>query len=266
MAVSVGAAGLIFKAEIEFWLMLLMNFDRLPINVQGCREYRHRETGIVFVRLPDGRARTGGLENERGRGYQQAADQQVTVRGFLIAKYEVTVGEWERVMGSRAPNEKTGQNYPVTNVSWEETQGFCSRNRLTLPTEAQWEYACRANSTGADAGRGNLLEMGWSLDNSGTVECDSEGIWKDSIEKFNQLLEKSRSHPVGQKRPNGWGLYDMHGNVWEWCDGGYEGGMSRVVRGGSHYDQPWNCQATARMVVESGRAEGHIGFRPVFGL
>ncbi|MBQ7251782.1 MAG: SUMF1/EgtB/PvdO family nonheme iron enzyme, partial [Kiritimatiellae bacterium] len=130
------------------------------------------------------------LMGERGK------QRKVTLtRGFWMAKTEVTQRQWESVMG-RNPSRFKGPDLPVESVKWGECMEFCRRagNGLDLPTEAQWEYACRAGATGEYGGNGNLDAMGW---------YDANG--------------RHETHPVGRKRPNAWGLHDMHGNVWEWC-------------------------------------------------
>ena len=124
---------------------------------------------------------------------------------------------------------------------------------MSLPTEAQWEYACRAGTTGAYAG--DLDEMGWYWDNSG-----------DEI------------HPVGQKKPNAWGLYDMHGNVWEWCKDwysnsyvsndknnpvGHSSGSFRVFRGGSWFNYASYCRVASRGYHSPGNRYYNLGFRVV---
>lgn len=160
---------------------------------------------------------------------------EVTLRdGFYIGRYEVTQVQWRAVMNND-PSFFKGENLPVDNVSWNDTQDFLSKlNKLgdgytyRLPTEAEWEYACRAGSTGDFAEPLNLI--GWYYDNA-----------------------DNGSHAIGQKKPNAFGLYDMHGNVWEWCEDWYHqsydgaptdgsawlmGGEQKVrlLRGGSWYD------------------------------
>lgn len=176
---------------------------------------------------------------------------KVTItKPFYLGKYEVTQEQWQAVMG-RNPNRPEVLKAPVVTVSWEDCQTFLGKlnakigeegSTFALPTEAQWEYACRAGSTtqycfGDDEDR--LQEYAWYRANS-----------------------EHKPHPVGEKKPNAWGLYDMHGNVWEWCadwyDRGYYanspaddptgpvGGSSRVYRGGSWGSIADYCRSASR--------------------
>ncbi len=174
-------------------------------------------------------------------------------KGFWMGKTEVTQAQWKSVMGSN-PSSKKGDDRPVENVSWNDCQAFCKDTGLQLPTEAQWEYACRAGSTGPYAGTGNLDEMGWHGGNGG---------WG--------------AHPVGTKRPNAWGLSDMHGNVWEWCADAYgnypagavvdpqgpPSGLSRVLRGGCWNDHADACTSSARGRTGPSSENFRCGFRLV---
>ncbi len=151
-------------------------------------------------------------------------------KGFWLGKYEVTQKQWASVMGSN-PSKRQGDDLPVDAVSWVGCQAFIRKlnkelgsDMVRLPTEAEWEYACRAGATGDFSGTGNLDDMGWYGKNS-----------------------KRQTHPVGQKQANAWGFYDMHGNVWEWCNDWFDkyqkGEVSdpvgpssaekRILRGGS---------------------------------
>jgi formylglycine-generating enzyme required for sulfatase activity len=186
-------------------------------------------------------------------------------RPFLLGKYEVTQGQYEVVMEANpSVFKQVGANAPVEGVSWNDAMAFCRKlttreraaGRLpadceyTLPTEAQWEYACRAGTTGDYAG--DLDEMAWYAGNSGRT-----------------------THAVGTKKPNAWGLYDMHGNVWEWCldwRGDYPGGSvtdptgplsggRRVGRGGCWGNRADNCRSAFRGGSRPGVRGGHLGFR-----
>ena len=165
-------------------------------------------------------------------GSDERPVHEVTLKeGFYMGRYEVTQAVWKQVMGNNRSFFKDDQ-LPVEQVAWDEAQSFIKKLNergdgftYRLPSEAEWEYACRAGTTGDYAG--DLNDMAWYLDNS----------------------EKG-THPGGRKKPNAFGLYDMHGNVWEWCQDTYhqnykgaptdgsawvEGGEpnSRVLRGGS---------------------------------
>jgi len=194
---------------------------------------------LVMCWIPPGEFLMGSPEDEEGRPkgrLDSEAQHRVRItQGFWLAKTQTTQAQWQAVMGSN-PSCFKGGDLPVEQVSWLDicgdesaTGGFLGElnrrspagGRFHLPTEAQWEYACRAGTTGAYAG--DLDEMGWYWDN-----------------------RDDQTHPVGLKKPNAWGLHDMHGNVVEWCSdwyGDYDmgemidpsgpaSGAGRVVRGG----------------------------------
>jgi formylglycine-generating enzyme required for sulfatase activity len=186
--------------------------------------------GMEFVSVPAGSFMMG---SETGRPDEKPVHQVTISHEFLMGRYEVTEGEWKTVMG-RDPANFKGSAFPVQFVTWNETQEFVRRlNQANdgytyrLPTEAEWEYACRAGTTTAYAD--NLDWLAWYANNS-----------------------DARVHPVGHLHPNAWGLYDMHGNVTEYCQDWYErdyygsspgkdpqgpaSGQQRVVRGGSFLD------------------------------
>jgi formylglycine-generating enzyme required for sulfatase activity len=181
---------------------------------------------------------------------------QVTIsKPFLLGKYEVTQAEWRSIMGTN-PSHFLGDDLPVDNVSWKDCQELIRMlNTRTgggwrLPTEAEWEYACRAGTI--DDYAGVLDEMAWYEKNSGYT-----------------------THPVGQKRPNAWGLYDMHGNVWEWCqdwEGAYSlwdvpnpvgpsSGLFRVIRGGNWKTSAAKCRSAEREWNSPGFRSYSLGLR-----
>jgi formylglycine-generating enzyme required for sulfatase activity len=254
--------------------------------VTGKRFYRavamEAPTNMVFI--PPGTFRMGSPENEEGRWEAEGPQTAVTIsRGYWMGKHEVTQEEYEAVMGNnpsyfQPPNIETADlSRPVEQVSWFDATAYCAalteRERAAeripancvyrLPTEAEWEYACRGwastrFSYGDDPGYTNLTNYAWYVDNS-------EGT----------------THSVGQKLPNPWGLYDMHGNVWEWCQDwwtdnlpggialdlrGPASGSLRVVRGGGWgggFGDAWFCRSAARDRIVPDLRYGLIGFRAV---
>ncbi len=201
----------------------------------------------------------GSTSNEEGHSSDENQVEVTLSQSFWLAKTEVTQAQWEAVMGSN-PSEFKGPNLPVEGVSWEDVQAFIAKLnekqiplgwKFALPTEAQWEYACRSGERGPYSG-GSLDEVGWCDDNSG-----------------------SKTHEVGQKKPNPSGLYDMHGNVWEWCADWYEdtlkggidplgpsSGFYHVHRGGSWLLNASNCRAANRPGYFPGLRSRTMGFRP----
>ena len=186
----------------------------------------------------------------------------VTLSGYYIGMYEVTQELWEAVMGSNPSWFKGAQN-PVERVSWNDCQNFIKKlNSLTgrtfrLPTEAEWEYAARGGNQSRHykySGSGNIGNVAWYYDNSG-----------------------SRTHAVGTKSPNELGIYDMSGNVYEWCSdwyGGYSAGAqtnpqgpssgsNRVLRGGSWSYSAWNCRVSIRNYYGPDNSDSIIGLRLV---
>jgi formylglycine-generating enzyme required for sulfatase activity len=184
----------------------------------------------------------GSPEDEEDRFDDETQHKVTLTRGFWLGKYPVTQSQWKSVMGGN-PSNFEGDDNPVDSVSWDDCKKFIkkinSRSGFTarFPTEAEWEYACRAGTEGAYSGAGDLDDMGWYDENS-----DDE------------------THPVGEKEPNAWGFYDMHGNVLEWCADWYgsyptkavtdpkgpSSGGNRVLRGGSWGILARGCRSAFR--------------------
>jgi formylglycine-generating enzyme required for sulfatase activity len=209
---------------------------------------------MEMVWCPPGRFRMGSPNGEEGRYDNETLHEVTLTEGFWLAKHPVTQKQWQSVMGNN-PSWFKGWfngNLPVEHVSWNDAQEFCQKAGLRLPTEAQWEYACRAGSTGPYVGNGCLGDMGWYEDNSG-----------------------GKTHPVGTKQPNAWGLCDMHGNVWEWCAdwyGAYPSGSvtnpagpredsDRVARGGSWGYGARDCRSACRHHSDPASRYSDLGLR-----
>ena len=181
-------------------------------------------------------------------------------KSFMIGKYEVTQAQWQAVMGENPSNFKGYDNYdnPVEKVSWNDCKKFLERlnampevkaSGLTfrLPTEAEWEYACLAGS------KGDYCKLADGTEITGTTL--GEVAWYQNNRNFT-------THPVGKKKPNAFGLYDMHGNVSEWCEDLYEAGNSRRVRrGGSWYNASGDCSVGYRRGNSPGHRTSNVGFR-----
>ena len=219
---------------------------------------------IDMVSIKGGTFMMGSPSNESGRDNDEV-QHQVTLKSFIMGTHEVTQGLWKAVMGNN-PSNFNGDNLPVESVSWNNVQEFIKKlNQLTgkkyrLPTEAEWEYACRGGSTTAYCFGDNSNSLGdyaWYDNNSG-----------------------NRTHEVGTKKPNAWGLYDMHGNVLEWCNDweadypttpqkdptGPSSGSNRVNRGGSWNNNAQNCRSANRNNNNPDNRNNNLGFRLALSL
>jgi len=214
-----------------------------------------------LVEIKPGRFMMGSPASEPGRSDDETQHEVTISKAFLLGQTEVTQAQWQAVMGSNPSRFSGNPNHPVEQVSWNDAQEFCRRlsqktgMAFRLPTEAEWEYACRSGTTAAysfgnDASR--LREHAWFEDNSG-----------------------GSTKPVATRKPNAWGLYDMHGNVWEWCSDRYgtypsgaaidpqgpRSGKGRVLRGGSWWFPSNRCRASSRSYLYPGLFNGNFGFR-----
>jgi len=264
----------------------------------GKRFYRavamEAPTNMMFI--PPGTFMMGSPTNEVGRMDWEGPQTAVTIsRGFWMGKSEVTQGEYLAVMGNN-PSWFTGDSTrPVERVSWFDATNYCatltqreraagrigSKSEYRLPTEAEWAYACRAwtstrLSYGDDPGYTNLTNYAWYWESSVETGIESSSATSGGT-------SGGTTHPVGQKLPNPWGLYDMHGNVWEWCQDWWSGnlpggivvdpqgpdtGWARVIRGGGWFLWPGSgdygryCRSALRH--DYGTSRGYdIGFRVV---
>lgn len=274
-------------ALVASLLVLAGRLMTLMVSAQEAGEHKPQEEkpyglqalfdGSGFVRIAAGEFQMGA---KNGADDEQPVHRVRISQSFELGKFEVTQTQWEAVMQAKpsaharreqtAPDEPArsinpsqfkGANLPVENVTWDDVQQFLRRlNALDkehlyrLPTEAEWEYACRAG--GAAEPKGSLDAAAWYKANSG-----------------------GRTQPVGQKQPNAWGLYDMQGNVWEWCQDWYapdyyrrspatdpagpDTGAYRIYRGGSWYGSARDCRITLRGFDSPSNHYYSLGFRLV---
>ena len=223
--------------------------------------------GMEFVGIPPGEFLMGST-SRHARNNEQPVTRVRISQGFYLGKTEVTQAEWQAVMGNNPSNFENCGRCPVEQVSWEDVQVFMGRlnaraggERYRLPTDAEWEYAARAGTT-TDTYAGDVTEP---LGNDSVV---NRIAWYGANSGI-------RTHPVGQKAPNGFGLHDMLGNVWEWVGdwyGDYPGGAVtdptgpgsgsiRVDRGGSWADNAGVCRSAFRNGYSPGNGSINLGFR-----
>ena len=240
------------------------NLTLVEDNSDLSKNFTSPSTDMEFVLITAGKFMMGSPFGEQGRDDSEGSAHEVIIKNpFYMGKYPVTQKQWEKVMGSN-PSKLRGEDRPVESVSWTDVQEFIkklnekdSTGKYHLPSESEWEYACRSGtrtrySFGDDESK--LDDYAWYSENSG-----------------------SETHPVGQKKPNFWGLYDRHGNVWEWCKDNWHkyydgapsdgsawevGGSSyRVFRGGSWNFNARSYRSAYRFGFVPGDRIGLLGFR-----
>jgi len=221
---------------------------------------------LELVLIPAGEFKMGSPDSEKIALPLERPQHRVRItKPFYLGKYLVTQEQWEATMGGN-PSHFKGPKNPVEQVSWNDCQKFLEKlnakigtqhGKFVLPTEAPWEYACRAGST--------------------TRYCfgdDESGLGENAWYRANSDME---THPVGEKKPNAWGLYDMHGNVWEWCQDWYDDGyyaksptddpmgaatgLDRVGRGGSGACLAGYCRSAIRTGGGPVGRISDVGFR-----
>jgi formylglycine-generating enzyme required for sulfatase activity len=275
-------------------------FETVTVNERGEIINRRRQQArqiieqvngvkIAMVSIPGGTFVMGSPEDEEGREPyswlegSESPQHQVTIEPFYIGKYSVTQAQWLAVMGSNPSRFKDGnwENRPVENVSWNDAIAFCDKlSKLTgqeyrLPSEAEWEYGCRAGTT-------TPFYFGETIttDLANYDGTDNETLgWSGSYVSGPKGVCHSETTEVGKFPPNAFGLYDQHGNVWEWCGDNwhenYEGAPTdgsvwkggdesrRVLRGGSWINYPDNTRAANRNRYNPVDRYYYIGFRVV---
>lgn len=223
--------------------------------------WREPRTGMEFVWVPGGEFEMGNLFGE-GFGSEKPV-HEVELDGFWLGRCPVTQEEWRKVIGQNPPYVKKGSRYPVEKISWEDAQTFIQKlngaeeNRFRLPTEAEWEYAARSG------GKREKYAGGEHVDHVAWYNGNSEGT----------------THPVRRKAPNGLGLFDMSGNVWEWCQDWFDDeyyeksphtnprgpskGSYRVLRSGSWDSSPTYIRSSGRNYWDPSNGDFNTGFRLV---
>ncbi len=225
--------------------------------------------GMKLKLIPAGEFQMGSPANEEGRDDDEHHHRVRITKPFYLGVYEVTQGQWEAVMETRPWSDKgyvkEGPDYAASYVSWDAAREFCEllskREGKTyrLPTEAEWEYSCRGGTTTAYHFGDNASRLG-------------EYAWYDVNASD---VDEQYSHRVGQKKANPFGLHDMHGNVWEWCQdwyGNYPSGSVtdptgpstasvRVYRGGCWFDFAWFCRSAFRRRLTPTYRCSFLGFR-----
>jgi formylglycine-generating enzyme required for sulfatase activity len=229
-----------------------------PVSTISGRGFTDTVTGMEFVPVPAGCFQMGDTFGDGDSDEKPV--HEVCLDAFSMGKFEVTQGQWKKVMGSNPSRFKGSQN-PVEQVSWNDAQEFIRKlNQQTgktyrLPTEAEWEYACRSGG-------------------KNEKYCGGDNL--DSLARYNKN-NGSTTHSVGQKQANGLGLYDMSGNVWEWCSDrlglyapgsqrnptGASSGSYRVLRGGSWFDAPAVARGANRYWYKPSDRDENLGFRLV---
>lgn len=222
-------------------------------------------TGMELVLIPPGTFRMGSPEAEALRSNDETQVEVTLTRAFYLGKTEVTQGQWRAVMGTTPWKEKSavpkGDNYPAVDVTWDDANAFCVKLAerdgagFRLPTEAEWEFACRAGQTmrfsfGHDEAR--LGKHAWYAENA---------------------TGRDGAHEVGLKKANAFGLFDMHGNVWEWCADAYppaltggvdprvKTGLRRIDRGGGWNYPASECRSACRNGLDPSYRLHNLGFR-----
>ncbi|MFO7839179.1 MAG: formylglycine-generating enzyme family protein [Desulfosalsimonadaceae bacterium] len=233
------------------------------------------EVGMEFVRIEPGAFMMGSPHKERLRNKSEMRHRAVISESFYMQTTEVTIGQWQAVMGKKWLFPRKGpKNRPVTKVSWHDCQDFIkelnqqSPHTYRLPTEVEWEYACRA---------GTQTAYSWGDE----IDC-TKAMYENSPLKKSECVETVKSMglepgvpaPVKSYSPNPWGLYDMHGNVWEWCGNCFDRNphhgekktaycSRRVRRGGSWYSSPYSLRSANRAYAHPAAKFKTTGFRLV---
>jgi formylglycine-generating enzyme required for sulfatase activity len=256
-------------------VIIIISFS---VSIHGFEKTYTNTLGIEFVLIPSGTFTMGSPPDESHRGTSEVRHQVTISRPFYMQTTEVTLGQWHSIMGRRLLLPRKGSdNMPATRVSWFDCMKFIKQlNKLgqgkyRLPTEAEWEYAARAGTSTA---------YSWG----GTIDCEramygNNSLKEDECQLYFKSIGLPLDHPAPVKSfiPNPWGLYDMHGNIWEWCmdwfgnyeknsvtdPKGPESGTMRIRRGGSWFKYGYSCRSANRSYGHPATRYRTTGFRLV---
>jgi len=271
VALSVGCGGTVVAQQVETQRLVPAKEQASAVATEGHPQEVINTLGMKLLRIPAGTFTMGSPASEEQR-YDGETQHQVTLsKPFSMGRTEVTQGQWKKVMGTEPwkgeDYVREGDDYPAVYVSWDDAVAFCKKlsgmegRTYRLPTEAEWEYACRG----------------------GTQTAFSFGDDEADLEKYawfsaNAYKTKEKyAHRIAQKLPNSFGLYDMHGNVWEWCSDwhgdypssplrdpqGPDSGSFRVLRGGSWVGAPNLVRCALRNSITPEYRVSNYGFRLV---
>ncbi|MBX9677539.1 MAG: SUMF1/EgtB/PvdO family nonheme iron enzyme [Gemmataceae bacterium] len=244
--------------------------------IEGIAPSTHYTNGVgmKFVWIPPGSFLMGSPKEEELRSDDETQHKVTLTKGFYMGVYTVTQEQWQEVMGDNPSFFKGEKHLPVDDRSWDDCQEFIKKMRdkdkkaYRLPTEAEWEYACRAGTT-------TPFHFGETI-STGQANYQGEFVYGRGMKG----VFRNKTTPVGSFPANAWGLHDMHGNVWQWCQDwrgeyprknvtdpkGPENGEQRVLRGGSWMDIPGDCRSASRMWLRPGHRNTSSGLRVCFFL
>ena len=240
-------------AELGIWCEL----NQTPAGPSKRQNFITNSLGMKFAWVPPGTFWMGSPDSENGRRKDEILHRVTLTEGFYLAIHPVTQAYWREVVGNKDTGFQ-GEDLPIECVSWDDSQDFLCRlgerdgNLYRLPTEAEWEYSCRAGTT-------------------------SPFCFGDTVSEQQAIFSGSQTSRVGAFPPNAWGLHDMHGNVWEWCSDRYGNyptdrvvdpkgpytGKYRVLRGGSFFNRLWSVRSASRSRQVAEHRGANVGFRPV---